>query len=453
MTNDIISSFGLKQEDILTCSSSTKAGTLHITIRLTNRGTRCHSCGKYIRNIKDYRTKDITNSVLIYKPCVIHYQARRLVCPDCGSTTFEDNPFSSSYPSISEDTVHNTLRLLKDYNQTFSSVARMVNLSVTKVMEIFDQHVQPQRKRLSSSICIDEFYFSRHARRKYALLILDFTHGNIIDMLESREKHRISSYFHSLPKEERALVNYISIDMNDVYRSILPIYFPNAIICADSFHVLKNISEALDSVRKRVMRRFEMNKKSDEYYLLKYQKHLLFQQVYEENYSEVKRNHHFKYKLTDIQKLEMILATDDELKEAFELKESYRIFNSSNYDEEILKEVLEAITGRFLNSGIPEMESVGSTLLNWKKEILNSFSEDIKWKKIDGSRVQVKYRVSNGPIEGRNKYIKIILKLANGYSNFQRFRNRAMYVLNKFESYSEEIIDIPIKRKLPKKKE
>ncbi|MBQ0036484.1 MAG: transposase, partial [Firmicutes bacterium] len=39
-------------------------------------------------------------------------------------------------------------------------------------------------------------------------------------------------------------------------------------------------------------------------------------------------------------------------------------------------------------------------------------------------------RVSNGPIEGRNSLIKKILKIANGYSNFKRFRNRVIYCLN-----------------------
>ncbi|MBR2067481.1 MAG: transposase [Solobacterium sp.] len=45
-------------------------------------------------------------------------------------------------------------------------------------------------------------------------------------------------------------------------------------------------------------------------------------------------------------------------------------------------------------------------------------------------------RVSNGPIEGRNSLIKKILRLANGYTNFQRFRNRIMYSLNKLATHS-----------------
>ena len=51
-------------------------------------------------------------------------------------------------------------------------------------------------------------------------------------------------------------------------------------------------------------------------------------------------------------------------------------------------------------------------------------------------------RLSNGPIEGANSRIKTILKSANGYTNFNRLRNRIMYSLNK---------DIPIKGN-PKRK-
>ena len=46
-----------------------------------------------------------------------------------------------------------------------------------------------------------------------------------------------------------------------------------------------------------------------------------------------------------------------------------------------------------------------------------------------------------------------MLKLANGYSNFERFRNRAMYCENYYEIYSEEKLLNTVKRKFPKKKD
>ena len=44
----------------------------------------------------------------------------------------------------------------------------------------------------------------------------------------------------------------------------------------------------------------------------------------------------------------------------------------------------------------------------------------------NGSRKTITARITSGPVEGRNKYIKLLLKLANGYANFKRFRNRTM---------------------------
>ena len=62
--------------------------------------------------------------------------------------------------------------------------------------------------------------------------------------------------------------------------------------------------------------------------------------------------------------------------------------------------------------------------LDIKKEILNSFT----W--INDRRI------SNGPCEGKNDYVKKILSNANGMSNFQRVRNRIIYSQNKYETYT-----------------
>ncbi|MBQ0036911.1 MAG: transposase [Firmicutes bacterium] len=83
---------------------------------------------------------------------------------------------------------------------------------------------------------------------------------------------------------------------------------------------------------------------------------------------------------------------------------------------------------------------------NWKEYIANSF---IPYERNNGETV----RLSNGKIEGKNSYIKKMLKLANGYSNFERFRNRAMYCENYYETYSEEKLPNTVKRKFPKKKD
>ena len=316
-------------------------------------------------------------------------------------------------------------------------VAKHVNLSVTTVIQIFDEHVQMNRNRLSTAICIDEFYFSKKATHKYALLIVNFKNGLVLDVLPSREKRKLSSYFRSIDFTERAIVQYITIDMNCNYRDICYLYFPNAIICIDSFHVMKLINNALDSIRKRVLRKYEKDKKSDEYYLLKHKSHLLYVDIDYQQYESIKHNHHFKYRISSKRQLELMLSYDSELILGWQLKERYHIFNkksiSVNFAKQQLNLSLDTLIQDFFNSNIEDFITVAYTLSEWKVEISNSFL-------LFDDR-----RLSNGPIEGRNKYVKIILRLVNGYSNFDRFRNRALFTLNKHSSYCDSKLpnDIP----------
>ena len=72
-----------------------------------------------------------------------------------------------NYKKISSSTIDNILYLLKDYSNTFSYVAKQLNISVTEVITIFDEHVQMKRNTLTECICIDEFFFSRYARNMH----------------------------------------------------------------------------------------------------------------------------------------------------------------------------------------------------------------------------------------------------------------------------------------------
>lgn len=95
--------------------------------------------------------------------------------------------------------------------------------------------------------------------------------------------------------------------------------------------------------------------------------------------------------------MHQLTLIDDEINKAYKLKELYRSFDNISKDEindyDMEKE-LNSIIKQFRYSQIEEMKEVADTLNNWKKEILNSFV----WVK--------NRRISNGPIEGKNSYIK-----------------------------------------------
>ena len=55
-----------------------------------------------------------------------------------------------------------------------------------------------------------------------------------------------------------------------------------------------------------------------------------------------------------------------------------------------------------------------------------------------GQVVVCNKKVNNAIIENRNKIIKCIKNNANGYTNWSRFRNRVMYVLDSNATFSLE---------------
>lgn len=428
--NDIIRTLNIKENNLQSIEYAFRNNHSYYFITLVSRGVFCPKCGRYITKVHAYDQIKLTHSIFISTHTTIIYKRRRYICSHCKITKSEHNPFQSSHPKLTSETVKNVLLLLKDYNQTFSMVSRKTNISVTMVQTIFDEHVQIDRKPLPEAICMDEFYFSRNAKNKYACLLINFKNGMVIDVIQSRKKGSLRSYFRSIPLSEREKVKYISIDLYDNYRDIAKTYLPNAIICADRFHVMKIITNSLNRIRCDVMNEYSENKKSDEYYLLKHKNDLLFKDSLKIVNDKADKNRHFKMRYTENQLLEMMLNIDPKLKKAYELKEYYCIFCETDIDTEFRMEFLETIINEYKLSDIKEMVSIASTLENWKDEIVNSFC------KYDNRRL------SNGPIEGRNRAVKIILKLANGYTNFKRFRNRTIYVLNKYETYNENILDV-----------
>ena len=80
----------------------------------------------------------------------------------------------------------------------------------------------------------------------------------------------------------------------------------------------------------------------------------------------------------------------------------------------------------------------------WKEYIINSFITipDALSKPKSKDEEPKPRRLSSGPIEGLNATLEIINVNGNEYSNFWRFRNRAIYVINK----NVPILNTPKKR-------
>ena len=402
-------------------------GTLVIKLKLRYHPTSCPFC-KQKAKIHWYYPRRLVHSTLVNRKCVIIYQQRRYRCEECDITFHEQNPFINTKENLTYETKINVLRDLKWPESTYTSVAKRYGLSKTKVLRIFEQHVNIPRKPLPEILSLDEHYFPESDYESlYCCLLMNFQTGELVDLLPDRKKFYLMHYLsnikkdtlnHETLKSELDNVKYISIDLFDNFRDLARIYFPAAIVCADSFHVLQHLTKDFRDVRLRCRR--NTDNKILAYLLTKF-KFVFHRQTQLDNAPRYNKLLRTNVNYRDIR--DLLFENFPDLRTAYELKEFYIAFNESSSLENATEKLAD-VMARFADAGIPEYDEFYTLLMNWSKEIVNSFTV------ING------VRINNSYIESKNRQLEKILYNANGFTNFKRTRNRILYCLNKADSYT-----------------
>lgn len=417
----------VKPSDIASVTThSQKDGSLLLKIRLTAATTKCPICNTCSK-IHGYYKRKLTHSTLANRQCTIVYEQRRYRCPECNTTFSESNPFIDTSERITFETKINVLKDLNRPENTYTSVAQHYNLTPTKVIRIFDKHVDIPRKPLPAVLSIDEHYLPNSDHNaKYCCLFMDFQTGDLVDVIHDRRKNCLVNYFSKIKnstldmktlKSELDNVKYVSIDMYDTYRDIAHIFFPKAKVCADSFHVLKHLTDDFRKLRMRLARNTE--DPTLRYLLIK------FRNVLDHNKdldNEPRYNKLLKQYVNLRNIRDMLFAAFCELEAAYELKEYYIRINAKTAPEDASKVIDEAIE-RFEACGIDEYEEFYRMLVNWREEIINSFI------RINGKRI------NNSYMESKNRIVGRLIFNANGFKNFKRTRNRILYCLNETDTF------------------
>jgi transposase len=400
--------------------------TVYITLSRNDKDV-CPVCGKPGK-VHGYTKKKLKHSIFANRLCNLVFKQRRYKCLNCDLTFSERNPFALRNEKITHETKINVLKDLKRANVTYNQVAQRYNITPTEVQRIFDKCVDIKPHNLPTTLSIDEHYFpNSDSDGLYMFIMMDFNTGEIVDIYPDRRKDYLISKFSTIKNKtyddklhtsELSKVKYISMDLNDYYRQVCKLYFSKSVICCDEFHVLKNLGYFFDNVRKRCRRNCD-----DEVlvYLLTKFDFVLSVDINLDNVS--KYNKKLKRYINYRGIRETIFEAFPELKKAYELKESYIFFNrncNNNNVEEELEKQIEA----FRVCDIKEYKSFYTLLINWKQEIINSFTV------VDGKRI------NNSYIESRNRIIDTLMYNANGFTNFKRTRNRIMYCINKNDTFS-----------------
>ena len=136
-----------------------------------------------------------------------------------------------------------------------------------------------------------------------------------MDILPDRTQSHLSEYFRGIDRSQRNRVKFFICDMWQPYVDIAHAYFPNAQVIIDKYHFIRQVTWAIENVRKRLQKTMPVS-------LRKYYKrsHKLILTRYD--------------KLKDKNKdaCDLMLHYNDDLRKAHMLKEwFYRICQNPKY--------------------------------------------------------------------------------------------------------------------------
>jgi len=349
----------------------------------------CPCCGNETKRIHDYRYQTIKDLPFQLKHTYLILKKRRYACK-CGKRFVEKYRFLASYQRRTVRLSHKIIDLLRNL-VNIKSVAETTNVSVNTVTRLLDT-VSYSIPYLPECISIDEFKGDTDAG-KYQCILVDANKHRILDILPDRTQSHLSAYFRELNRAEGHRVKFFVCDMWQPYVDLAKAYFPNATIIIDKYHFIRQVTWAIEKVRKDLQKTMPAN-------LRKYYKRS--RKLILTRYSKLKDENK--------KACDLMLLYNDDLRLAHYLKEwFYEICQSKKYSYQ--RTAFWDWVKAAEKSGIPVFEKCAKTFRNWSEGILNAF----------------KYKYTNGPTEGYNNKIKVLKRISFGMKNFKRFRTRIIH--------------------------
>lgn len=393
----------------------------------------CPNCKSSLISILNYYLRSIKYLDSYGYTSIIKYKQRRFKCNECNKTFNENCFLVKKHNTISNATIMKVLEECRT-KQSFKDIAKSTNISLPTAIQLFTQHASPTRNTLTEVLCFDEFKASTNAG-KYAFIIGDPIGREIIDVIKTRTQDFLYEYFNKIPLEERLEVNYIITDLFEPYKSVIHNCFWKSTHIADRFHWIRISTKCFNDLRVRIMKYYqELGKKQNNKYnkyslyasrLKRYWKIFLtnkYQLKDKNKYDIVSYNYSYRRDMSLNDIIENLVNSDTNLENGYLLLlELYDISVNCTYEN--IQTELKAWIGRAydLIEDLPEFKEAITAYSNWFNEICNSFIIHPKLKK----------RLSNGFIEGKNNYCKVIKRTGFGYKCFDTYKARILYTNSK----------------------
>ncbi|BAB78389.1 ISL3 family transposase (plasmid) [Anabaena sp. FACHB-709] len=368
-----------------------------ITIEKSVNYSTCPWCGQMTHSIHQNHWRIIHDLPWNKKPVLLKINRRQFKCHKCKKVFSEQLDFvdkSKGYTKrLATDIVQQVL------NSNIRSVAQRNGLSDEEVESMLKKQVShilninlSQVKKLG----IDEIALVK-GKGNYLAILVDLDSHKPIEIVQSRRIEDIREVLVSWGVEILNQIEEVSIDLWLPYKNLVEELMPNANITADRFHVMKQVNDELDTMRKAEKKAaISLDNKSE--------KERILEALNKSKYAIIKNEDSLNEKQRE--KLKSVQEVSPNLAKMHSLKEQFRdIFETTkSWGDSIIK-LLDWMYDAL--SYFPK--SIG-TIVRWFGEIVGYF---------DG-------RTTSGAVEGINNKLKLIKRLGYGFRNFTNFRLRSL---------------------------
>jgi transposase len=220
--------------------------------RPARRRMRCPHCGfstraTYDRAIRTWRHLDALRT-----RCLLRCEVRRIDCPECG-VVGEQVPWArpgSRFTRAFEDTCAFLTRAAP--KSTVAELMRVDWATVGRIVErVVDEALDADRDRLDGLRLIGVDEVSYRKGHRYLICVTDHETGRIVWAHPGRSPAVLELFFLVLGPERCAQIEAVSVDLYGGWPTVIRRHAKGAAICADPFHVIAQVTDALDTLRRQ----------------------------------------------------------------------------------------------------------------------------------------------------------------------------------------------------------
>lgn len=240
--NKYTPNFAKLQGYVITADRSSYSRLL-FNARPKAKSASCKFCKHLSFKVYEFKIRRVLHSFWDSRPCSLRVKQRRFKCLACKKRFWEQLPDILQYQRRTES-LRKQIALDALAGHSNKYVSSRYSIGQATVQRDVNHFTFVRNKEKSNNPCpkvlgIDEHFFSR--KKGFATTLCDLVRRKVFNVVLGRSEASLERYLTSLKHKSRTKV--IVMDLSSTYRSIAKKYFPNAMIVADRFHVIRLINQ------------------------------------------------------------------------------------------------------------------------------------------------------------------------------------------------------------------